>query len=170
MFMKTAIFYGSTNGNTADAALKIQKHLNADIYDVGKLKNGDDLGNYEMLILGTSTWYDGDLQDDWDSFMSHLKAADLHGKVVALFGLGDQESYGSDFVSGMRLIYDMVVEKGAKVIGSWEDKGYSYESSASVIDGKFIGLALDEDNQSELTESRIATWCEALKSTLKECA
>ena len=78
--MKIAIFYGSTNGNTADAALKIQKHLNADIYDVGKLKNGDDLGNYEMLILGTSTWYDGDLQDDWDSFMSHLKAADFHGK------------------------------------------------------------------------------------------
>jgi flavodoxin len=76
----------------------------------------------------------------------------------------------SDFVSGMRLIYDMVIEKGAKVIGSWEDKGYSYESSASIIDGKFIGLALDEDNQSELTDSRIATWCEALKSTLKECA
>ncbi len=70
----------------------------------------------------------------------------------------------------MRLIYDVVVGKGAKVIGAWEDKGYSYESSASVIDGKFVGLALDEDNQSELTDSRIATWCEQLNASLKVCA
>lgn len=168
--MKTAIFYGSTNGNTADVALKIQKRLNTDIYDVGKLKNSDDLAKYEILIFGTSTWYDGDLQDDWDSFMSYLKSADLHGKIVALFGLGDQEGYGSDFVSGMRLIYDMVVEKGAKVIGSWDDSSYSYESSASVIDGKFVGLALDEDNQSELTDGRIALWCDQLEASLKEYA
>ncbi|ASC94511.1 flavodoxin [Sulfurospirillum diekertiae] len=168
--MKIAIFYGSTNGNTADVALKIQKRLNTDIYDVGKLKNGDDLAKYDLLILGTSTWYDGDLQDDWDSFMSHLKVADLRGKTVALFGLGDQESYGSDYVSGMRLIYDMVVEKGANVIGSWEDEGYSYESSASVMDGKFVGLALDEENQNELTDGRIETWCDQLETSLKVSA
>jgi len=168
--MKIAIFYGSTNGNTADVALKIQKRLNTDIYDVGKLKNGDDLAKYDLLILGTSTWYDGDLQDDWDSFMSHLKVADLRGKTVALFGLGDQESYGSDYVSGMRLIYDIVVEKGANVIGSWEDEGYLYESSASIIDGKFVGLALDEENQSELTDGRIATWCDQLETFYKVSA
>jgi len=79
--MRIALFYGSTNGNTADAALKIQKRLNTDLYDVGKLKNGDDLAKYDVLILGTSTWYDGDLQDDWDSFMSHLQEADLSGKI-----------------------------------------------------------------------------------------
>ncbi|ARU49714.1 Flavodoxin 1 [Sulfurospirillum diekertiae] len=137
---------------------------------MGKLKNGDDLAKYDLLILGTSTWYDGDLQDDWDSFMSHLKVADLRGKTVALFGLGDQESYGSDYVSGMRLIYDMVVEKGANVIGSWEDEGYSYESSASVMDGKFVGLALDEENQNELTDGRIETWCDQLETSLKVSA
>ena len=166
--MKIGLFYGSTNGNTADVALKIQKRLNTDICDVGKLKNGDNLSKYEILILGTSTWYDGDLQDDWDGFMTHLKAADLNGKIVALFGLGDQEGYGSDFVSGMRFIYDIVVEKGAKVIGTWDDDGYAYESSASIIDGKFVGLVLDEDNQSELTDERITLWCEQLEASFKE--
>lgn len=168
--MKIAIFYGSTNGNTADVALKIQKRLNTDIYDVGKLKNGDALTSYDMLILGTSTWYDGDLQDDWDSFMVHLKSADLQGKTVALFGLGDQEGYGSDYVSGMRLIYDTVIDQGAQVIGQWEDNGYSYEHSASVMDGKFVGLALDEENQSELTDGRIDTWCEQLEKSFKVSA
>ena len=168
--MKTAVFYGSTNGNTADAASKIKKQLNADIYDVGKLKNADELAQYDVLILGTSTWYEGDLQDDWDSFLSHLKAADLSGKIVALFGLGDQESYGSDFVNGMRFIYDVAIAKGAKVIGSWPIDGYAFESSNSVIDGKFIGLALDEENQSELTKSRIETWCAQLENDLKVSA
>ena len=166
--MKIGLFYGSTNGNTAEVALKIQKRLNTDIYDVGELKNGDDLANYEVLILGTSTWYDGDLQDDWDSFMAYLKSANLKGKIVALFGLGDQEGYGSDFVSGMRLIYNTVVEKGANVIGFWDDDGYAYESSASIINGKFVGLVLDEDNQSELSDERIALWCEQLEGSLKE--
>jgi len=168
--MKTAVFYGSTNGNTADAALKIKKELNADIYDVGKLKNSDELESYEMLILGTSTWYDGDLQDDWDSFLTHLKSANLNGKIVALFGLGDQEGYGSEFVNGMRLIYDVALEQGAKVIGSWPIDGYSFESSNSVIDGKFIGLALDEENQSDLTKSRIESWCAQLENALKASA
>ena len=168
--MKTGIFYGSTNGNTADAAQKIQKSFNAECHDVGKLNNADALNAYDFLILGTSTWYDGDLQDDWDSFMAHLKSADLKGKTVALFGMGDQEGYGSDYVSGMRQIYDVVIEKGANVIGAWEDQGYSYEHSASVIDGKFVGLALDEDNQSDLTDERIASWCAQLNTELKASA
>ncbi|MBN2831735.1 MAG: flavodoxin domain-containing protein, partial [Campylobacterales bacterium] len=101
---------------------------------------------------------------------SHLKSADLKGKTVALFGMGDQESYGSDYVSGMRQIYDVVVEKGANVIGAWEDQGYAYEHSASIIDGKFVGLALDEDNQSDLTDERIASWCAQLNTELKASA
>ncbi|AFL69422.1 flavodoxin [Sulfurospirillum barnesii] len=168
--MKIGVFYGSTNGNTADAAEKIKKHFNAEIHDVGKLNSSDELAQYDVIVLGTSTWYDGELQDDWESFIAHLKAADFSGKTVALFGLGDQEGYGSDYVSGMRQIYDVVIEKGAKVIGAWEDKGYSYEHSASVIDGKFVGLALDEDNQSELSDGRIASWCAQLDTELKASA
>ena len=168
--MKIGVFYGSTNGNTAEAAKMIQHQLSAQSYDVGKLNSPTELNQYDVLILGTSTWYDGELQDDWESFMKHLGNAELNGKKVALFGMGDQEGYGSDYVSGMKIIYDVVVEKGAIVIGSWSTEGYSYEHSASVIDGKFVGLALDEDNQSELTAERIDLWCKLLKSEMQVCA
>ncbi len=160
--MKIGIFYGSTNGNTAEAARMMQQQLSADIYDVGKLKNAQDVVQYDLLIFGTSTWYDGDLQDDWEGFMTHLSQIDLQTKNVALFGMGDQEGYGSNFVSAMRLIYDQVLKQGAHVIGTWEDSGYAYEHSEAIIEGKFVGLALDEDNQSELTTSRIETWCRQL--------
>ena len=95
-----------------------------------------------------------------------FKKADLSGKFVAFFGLGDQEGYGSDFVSGMRFIYDIALEKGATVLCKWSDVGYTYDNSASVINGKFIGLALDEDNQSELSDGRIKEWCAQLKAEL----
>ena len=165
--MKIGVFYGSTNGNTADAAEKIKECLKADVYDVGKLTSAKELDQYDYLVLGTSTWYDGELQDDWDSFMKHLNSANLQGKKVALFGMGDQEGYGSDYVSAMRIIYDVVIEKGANVVGAWEDEGYSYESSAAIVDGKFVGLALDEDNQSELTDERVNSWCAQLMAEFK---
>lgn len=168
--MNIGIFYGSTNGNTAEAASMIQKQLGADSYDVGKLKSGAELAQYDLLILGTSTWYDGELQDDWESFTVHLSKADLSGKKVALFGMGDQEGYGSDYVSAMRVLYDKAIEQGACVIGAWNNEGYSFDHSASIVDGKFVGLALDEDNQSELTAGRIDAWCKQIEAEMKACA
>lgn len=162
--MNIGVFYGSTNGNTQDAAQKIQEALGADLFDVGKLKDTENFASYDVLIFGTSTWYDGALQDDWDSFLSRVEKADLAGKKVALFGLGDQDSYGGMFVNGMRYIYDVVLKKGATLIGRWPDEGYNYDESTSVIDGKFIGLALDEDNQSELSDERIQKWCAQIKT------
>jgi flavodoxin long chain len=164
--MKIGIFYGSTNGNTAEAAELIHAQLGGELFDVGKLKTAELLLGFDFLILGTSTWYDGELQDDWDSFLKAVDTLDLTGIKVALFGLGDQEGYGSDFVSGMRIIYDVVTAQGATVIGAWPTQGYSFEDSAAVIDGRFIGLALDQDNQDELTQERIDTWCHELKVTL----
>jgi len=164
--MKIGIFYGSTNGNTAEAAGLIHIQLGGELFDVGKLKTAELLLAFDFLILGTSTWYDGELQDDWDSFLKAVDTVELTGKKVALFGLGDQEGYGSDFVSGMRIIYDVVTAQGATVIGAWPTQGYSFEDSAAVIDGRFIGLALDQDNQDELTQERVDTWCQELKKTL----
>lgn len=161
--MKIGIFYGSTNGNTEEVAHAIHETLGGDIYDVGKLKSAEAFNVYDGLILGTSTWYDGELQDDWESFLTHLKTIDMRGKKVALFGLGDQEGYGSDFVSGMRILYDVVVMQGANVIGKWSTQGYHFENSAAIMDGCFVGLALDEENQSELSHERIKQWCNQLQ-------
>ncbi len=164
--MKIGIFYGSTNGNTAEVAGLIHAQLGGELFDVGKLKTAELLLAFDFLIFGTSTWYDGELQDDWDSFLKAVETLELTGKKVALFGLGDQEGYGGDFVSGMRILYDVVTAQGATVIGSWPTQGYSFEDSAAVIDGRFIGLALDQDNQDELTQERVDTWCKNLLEVL----
>lgn len=164
--MKSLIIYGSSGGNTSEVAEKIADAFGNDI----ELKDvtdasADDL-NADLLIFGTSTWGIGDIQDDFEDFIETIEDADLNGKTVALFGLGDQDSYPDTFCNGMAAIYEVVKDSGCKLIGQVATEGYDFEESESEVDGKFVGLAIDEDNQSELTEERINKWIEQLKSEL----
>jgi flavodoxin I len=164
---KTIIIFGSTTGNTETAAEMIQEKLGGDV----EMKNvdsadADDLGSYDNLILGTSTWGAGDLQDDWEGFIDELQDADLSGKTVALFGLGDSDSYPDTFTNGMSEIYNTIKDKGCNIVGATDTEGYDFTESESVVDGKFVGLALDYDNQEELSEERIEKWVESIKSHL----
>jgi flavodoxin I len=157
---KTGIFYGSSTGNTESVARQIQLELgmdNSDIIDVASA-SGKEIDNYKQLIFGTSTWGIGDIQDDFAGFISHLSAANLSGKLVAIFGCGDQESYSDTFVDGMGEIWGTIKDKGCLLVGRTSNIGYSYDASKAEEDGSFVGLVIDEDNQSKLTDERIKKW------------
>ena len=159
---KTGVFYGSTTGTTESVANLIAEKLGiaqADVHDVSKM-SADMVKAYEALILGTSTWGDGELQDDWYDGIKVLK------KIIALFGCGDSESYGDTFCDGMGILYEDLKTSGCRFIGAVSDADYTYSSSISVIDGNFVGLAIDDVNESEKTEERIASWTDMLKADL----
>ncbi len=165
---KTGVFYGSTTGTTESVANLIAKKLgiaSTDVHDVGKM-NADMVGAYEALILGTSTWGDGELQDDWYDGIKILKGMDLKDKVIALFGCGDSESYGDTFCDGMGILYENLKNSGCRFIGTVSDADYTYGSSVSVIDGNFVGLAIDDVNESGKTEERVSSWVDRLKADL----
>jgi flavodoxin I len=155
-----AIIYGSSTDNTKNVAQKIAQKLSGEnvlLKDVSTLKFSD-LANYPNIILGTSTWGLGDLQDDWNDHLQDLQNVDLEGKTLAFFGLGDSSSYSDTFTDGMGLLYEAVEGKGFKLAGESSIEGYSFDSSKAVKDGKFVGLAIDEDNESNLTEQRLNVW------------
>lgn len=160
---KTAVFYGSDTGNTESAAKRIAQKLQVDIFDVGS-KPATQLDNYTNLILGTSTMGLGDLQDDWAGFISELERADLNGKTIALFGLGDADMYPDTFVDGMGEIYNAIKDKGCRIVGQVDTAGYEFDASIAVVEGKFVGLPLDNDNQNGLTDERINAWLEKIKT------
>lgn len=166
---KTGIFYGSSTGNTQDAAKLIAKKLDiqaADIIDVTKADVAK-LNDYEVLLFGSSTLGFGDLQDDWDSFIDKLKKADLSGKQVAVFGLGDSSSYSDTFCDAIGIIAKAAQESGATLIGNKVNTAdYTYDDSVSVVDGHFCGLPLDEDNESDQTEDRVNFWLSQLQPDL----
>ena len=149
-------------GNTEEAASFLAENLGLE-NELLNVANCDaaKLNGFDKLILGVSTWGTGDLQDDWDAFdFGGLK---LGGKTVAIFGTGDAEGYADSFCGAMGKLYDEVVKAGANVVGAVSTDGYSFEESEAVRDGKFIGLPLDADNESDKTETRILTWIEQIK-------
>lgn len=163
---KTAIFYGSTTGNCESIAQKLGAALGiSDIYNVSEMTS-DKLGEYEALLLGSSTWGVGDLQDDWYDGVDVLKATDLSGKTVAVFGCGDSVGYDSTYCGAMAQLYDAASEAGATMVGEICTAGYSATDSDAVRDGKFVGLALDEDNESQLTDGRIEAWVQTIGPAL----
>lgn len=160
-----AIIYGSSTEHTKNAAVKIAELLAdysptlVDIYD------GDEepFLTHDILILGVSTWGVQDLQDDWNDFYPKFEKLDLSGKTIAIFGLGDASIYPSSYVDAIGILYEIVLKKGATVIGEVSPDGYDFEYSRALKNGKFVGLPLDDDYEPELTEERIANWVETLK-------
>lgn len=160
-----AIIYGSSTENTKMAAEKIAAQLsdfNPTLLDVADASEENFTEN-DILMLGTSTWGIGELQDDWEGFYPTFKKIDFSGKTVAFFGLGDCEGYPDSFVSAMGILHDIVVEKGATVVGQVDAADYEFDDSEAEKDGQFIGLPLDEDNESDKTDARIQNWIEKLK-------
>ncbi len=160
---KIAVIYGSSGGNTKAVAQQIVDKLDnqADIFDVSELSVSD-LVKYPYLILGTSTTGIGDLQYDWEKILPSLQNVDLKDKKVAIFGLGDSASYSESFAQSMRRLYDGLNER-TNIVGKVKDEGYTYDESNSVIDGEWVGLPLDEDNEYDMTDERLNNWLEKLK-------
>lgn len=158
--MKTGIFYGSTTGTTESVVDRVKVLLDADVFTADDIDKAE---NYDFIILATSTWGMGELQDGWLDGIEKLKNLNLSGKKVALIGVGDQEGFGDTFVDAMGIIYDEIKDKGITLVGKTSTDGYNFSSSRAVEDGEFLGLIIDENNQGELTEERINSWIEKVR-------
>lgn len=162
---KTIVVYGSSTGTCQSIAETIASKLGVEAIDVTKF-DADVIAANDNLLLGTSTWGAGELQDDWYDGLNVLKAADLAGKTVAVFGCGDSESYSDTFCGAMAEIYNAAKDAGATLVGEVSTDGYTYDDSEAVVDDKFVGLALDDVNEDDKTEGRIDAWLEAIKPAL----
>ena len=162
---KTIVVFGSSTGTCEAIAEKIAQKLGCEAIDVQNL-TADVVNNNQNLILGTSTWGAGELQDDWYDGLKVLQGADLSGKTIALFGCGDCESYGDTFVGGIGELFNALKTSGATFVGAVDIDGYTFGDSEAVVDGKFVGLPLDDVNEDDKTDARIEAWIAAISPNL----
>ncbi|MDG6882648.1 Flavodoxin-1 [Phocoenobacter uteri] len=163
------LFYGSDTGNTEAVSKMIQDQLGANLIDVHDIAKStkEDIEAYDFLLIGIPTWYYGESQADWDDFMPTLQEIDFTGKIIGIFGCGDQEDYAEYFCDAMGTVRDVVEQNGGIIVGHWSTEGYSFEVSQALVDeNTFVGLCIDEDRQPELTEQRVQKWCEQLKDEM----
>ncbi len=74
--------------------------------------------------------------------------------------------YGERFADGLYALYDIIRSRGASIIGSWSTEGYDYQQSKAEVEGRFVGLVIDNLNQPLETEPRIDAWLELIKPQL----
>ena len=144
------------------AAEKIRGIIGEDLVDIHNVKETplSLMADYDLLLLGISTWDFGEIQEDWNEIWDDLATTPVKGKVVALFGLGDQEGYGEWFLDAMGLLHDELKTVGADFVGYWpNDDSYEFEASKALTEdqSQFVGLALDEDSQYELSDCLLYT-------------
>lgn len=166
---RIGLFFASSTGNTRRIAKAIKKRFDddtmADALNVNKA-SAELVAGYSHMILGTSTLGGGQLPGlstdcmggGWEEFLPQLKEVDFSGKTVALFGLGDQDKYPDEFVDAMGILYEFVIARGAKVVGTWPADDYDFISSKALVDDSFVGLVLDQENQKLLTDARLDAW------------
>jgi len=161
------LFFATQTGNTEAAAAAIAEATGLEATDIGEMSSSD-LAEYDGLIVGTPTWNTGADEfrsgTTWDDYLEELRELDLSGKPVAVFGCGDSQGYADNFCDAIEEMYSTFKAAGAKMIGSVDSSGYTFEESKSVQDGKFLGLALDQDNEDDRTEGRVSDWVAQLKS------
>lgn len=167
---KIGIFYGSSTGATREIAEQLEEMFeDAELIDMEEdYEDADQLLEYDILFLGCSTWGQGDPQRDWVDALYDIEndEPDFSGKKIALFGAGDQDTHGEEFVSALGKMYDLFTKLGAEFVGFWPTEGYKYEFSAAEKEGQFCGLPIDQVNQEDLTAERIENWAAKVKSEL----
>ncbi|CAA0180698.1 flavodoxin [Tenacibaculum maritimum] len=169
MSKKIGLIYGSDTGITEEITHAIVDYWDScelEVIDVQNTKK-EDFTNHNILFIGLSTWYDGDLQSDWELYFEEFKTIDFTNKIIAFFGLGDQYGYGEYFIDGVGILAKVVLKNGGKIVGLWPTEGYDFSASKALYNETlFYGLAIDEDNEPELTKSRLTTWLASLKKEL----
>jgi len=169
---KIALFYGSSTCYTEIAAEKIAAILSVqqpvDLYNIADTEIAV-AEQYEHIILGIPTWDYGELQEDWENIWDSIDAVNWASKTVAIYGLGDQQGYPEWFQDALGYLWTKVDSLGATTIGQTSAADYRFSASKALTpDGKyFLGLALDEDSEFELSEQRIADWCRQIAAKFK---
>ncbi|TCS36743.1 flavodoxin [Reinekea marinisedimentorum] len=171
--LNAGLFFGTDTGNTEEVGERIQKELASHGIEIELININESspelLESFDFLIFGIPTWDFGGIQQDWEELEAEFLSCNLSGKLTALYGLGDQFGYGDYFLDAMGWLHERVLKTGATVIGAWPTEGYEFTESLALNEDRsaFCGLAIDEDQQFELTDERISKWVTQL---IDECS
>ncbi len=166
---KTAIVYSFNSSFTSKVAEQIYDIIgnnNIEKVNIEDITEEKFLA-YDVIIAGSSTWFDGELPNYWDEFVPAIEDMDLNGKVIGVFGIGNQKQYPENFADAVGILADLFKKRGANLVGQQKVKGFTFESSRALINkNTFAGLVLDTQTQADLNEERIKSWLVDMKEYL----
>jgi len=170
---KIGLFYAPMGGSTEKIAKLVAAELSESKVDVFGIKSDEYLkiGEYDQLLLGIATvgkdtWNSNHPGSGWDKALAHINKLDFKGKTIAIFGLGNSITYPDHFVDAMGILANKLQQQGANIVGQTPVEGYDFNESEAVIDGEFMGLPIDEDNEPELSLDRVKNWIKLISNDM----
>jgi flavodoxin I len=166
---KIGLLYSFNSNKTAKVAEKIKEEFKDAVIETINIETitDDQFLQFDNLILGVPTWFDGELPNYWDEFGPAIEDMNLKGKHVALYGLGDQIGYPENFLDALGILANLLESRGAMIVGKTSVTGYSFERSKAQQQDQFLGLAIDFENQATKNKERIKGWVKQLDSEFK---
>ncbi|MCK4649230.1 flavodoxin [bacterium] len=117
---KVIVVYGTTTGNTetlAEGVVSGLKKGGAEVMAKNVTEASvDELTGYDGIVLGSSTWGEGELQDDFISFHEAMDKISLTGKKAAVFGPGDSSTYPDTFCTAVGILEKRLEKCGAQLV------------------------------------------------------
>ncbi|KUP33184.1 flavodoxin [Bacillus halotolerans] len=116
---KILLVYATMSGNTEAMADLIEKGLQeaeaeVDRFEAMDIDDAELFNDYEHIILGTYTWGDGDLPDEFLDLAEEMGALDFTGKTCAVFGSGDT-AY-EYFCGAVDTLEEKIKERGGEIV------------------------------------------------------
>lgn len=163
---KIGLLYSFNTKKTSKIAEQIREKFTDVEMDVVNVETvtAEQFLSYDNFICGVPTWFDGELPNYWDEFVPEIEDMDLNGKTIALYGLGDQKGYSENFLDGVGILGEIFESREARLVGFTSVEGYTFEKSRALRDDKFMGLAIDYENQGSMNPERISKWIEQLRT------
>jgi flavodoxin I len=170
---KIGIFYAPAKGSTEKVVKMLANKLgnNADVHFIDDNSDANILDAYDNIIFGISTvgrdhWDAQYTKVGWDHFLAKIAHYDFSNKTIAIAALGNHIMYEDNFLDALGHLAPLITKSGGKIIGEVEVskfEDFEHIDSFGVIDGKFPGLPIDEDNLSDVTEERLNNWLAEIK-------
>ena len=134
---KIVLIYGSTTGNTETLAESVKEGLESSGVEIVvkevSTSNPEEMKDYDGIVLGSSTWGEGELQDDFVDFEEGMGKVKLESKKAAVFGPGDSEIYADSFCAAVDILEERLKNCGAEIV-----------SGSLKIDGDVEAAALEK--------------------------
>ncbi|MBE2224763.1 MAG: hypothetical protein IAF02_24700 [Anaerolineae bacterium] len=72
--------------------------------------------------------------------------------------MGEQYGYSNSYCDAIGILAEKFVNQGAELVGFTSTAGYEFTDSVGVKDERFLGLVLDEANESDKSPQRVSDW------------
>lgn len=116
--MKVIIVYASRTGKCQQMAETISETIRGEGVDVdlypASMVEASYLLDYDLILLGSSTYGEGELLDEMQPLHNDMQSVDLTGKKAAAFGCGSKRY--PLFCNGVDLLESRLIDCGASIV------------------------------------------------------